>query len=180
MKKINLISIAVFYLILMITVSVNGQVKRERIGEEEIQKVGANYYNYSDKDRVNIEVSLWGFVKSPGKYLIPRGTTFTDLFTLSGGPQNEAKLTDIRIVRLKNDSLNIKDDKVIVLDYNDYLWEEKIQNPNKNNPILEPGDIIIVPGSAKSVFKENFSLILTAIATLTSVAVLLITVLRNN
>ncbi|MBI5403585.1 MAG: SLBB domain-containing protein [Ignavibacteriae bacterium] len=180
MKTKVLKTLLAFLLVLFLSANLFSQVKNERIGEEDITKYGTNYYNYSDKDKVNIEVSVWGFVKSPGKYLIPMGSTFVDLFTLSGGPQNEAKLNNIRIVRLKNDSLKVEEDKVFVLDYHDYLWEDKIQNVSKTNPVLYPGDIILIPGKSKSEFKENFSLVLTAITTLTSVAVLLITVFRNN
>ncbi len=49
-----------------------------RIGTDEITKTGPNYYNYADKDKVNIEVSLWGYVKNPGRYLIPQGTKAID------------------------------------------------------------------------------------------------------
>jgi protein involved in polysaccharide export with SLBB domain len=167
-------------LILFISINeLSGQDKRERIGADDIVKIGINYFNYAEKDKVNFEVSVWGFVKSPGKYLIPTGTTFIDLISLSGGPLSEAKLSDIRIVRLKNDSLNIKEDKLILLNYSDFLQDEKIQNVSKTNPVLLPGDIILVPGLQKSTFKENFSLILTALSTIASVAVLLVTVLKN-
>jgi len=171
--------IAIFIMIISFS-SAQSQVKNERIGEEELVKNGTNYYNYSEKDKINIEVSVWGYVRSPGKYLIPKGTTFIDLFTLCGGPLAEAKLSNIRIVRLKNDSLDVKEDKVFTLDYNEYLWEDKIQSISKTNPVLYPGDIILIPGTTKSVFKESISLIFAAITTLTSVAVLLITVFRNN
>jgi polysaccharide biosynthesis/export protein len=167
-------------LILFMSISeLCGQDNKERIGTDELLKIGTNYFNYSDKDKVNFEVSVWGFVRSPGKYLIPTGTTFIDLISLSGGPLNDAKLNDIRIVRLKNDSLNIKEDKVIVLNYSDFLQDEKIQNVSKTNPVLVPGDIILVPGIQKSTFRENFSLILTAITTITSVAVLMVTVFKK-
>lgn len=167
-------------LILFISISEsNGQDNREKIGDEEIIKRGTNYFNYADKDKINFEVVIWGFIKNPGKYLIPTGTTFIDLISLSGGPLIDAKLKDIRIVRLKNDSLDIKEDKLILLNYGDFLQDEKIQNVNKLNPILMPGDIILVPGIPKSTFKENFSLVLTALSTLTSIAVLMVTVFKK-
>jgi polysaccharide biosynthesis/export protein len=171
-------------LILFITgiLSVNilyGQDNRERIGYEDIIKTGINYYNYAEKDKINFEVSVWGFVKNPGKYLIPNGTSFIDLISLCGGPVNEAKLEDIRIVRLKNDTLGVKEEKIINLNYNDFLWEEKISNVKRQNPVLYPGDIILIPGGPKYFFRENITLILTGLTTLTSIAVLIVTILRN-
>lgn len=157
----------------------HGQDKSERVGYEDIIKTGTNYYNYADKDKVNFEVSVWGYVKSPGKYLIPNGTSFIDLISLCGGPMVDAKLEDIRIVRLKNDTLNVKEEKIINLNYNDFLWEEKISSVKKQNPQLYPGDIILIPGGPKFTFRENLTLILTILSTLTSLSVLIVTVARK-
>jgi hypothetical protein len=172
----------VFILLVIRILSINtlfGQDNRERIGYEDIVKTGLNYYNYADKDKVNFEVSVWGYVRSPGKYLIPHGTSFIDLVSLCGGPLSDAKLDEIRIVRMKNDTLDIKEEKIISLNYNDFLWEEKISNVKRQNPILYPGDIILIPGGPKYTFRENFSLVLTGLATLTSIAVLLITIFKK-
>jgi hypothetical protein len=172
----------IFILIVTGILSVNilfGQDKNERIGYEEIIKVGINYYNYADKDKVNFEVSVWGYVRNPGKYLIPNGTSFIDLISLCGGPLSEAKLEDIRIVRQKNDTLDVKEDKIIRLNYKDFLWEEKISNVKKQNPIVNPGDVILIPGGPKYSFKDYLGIILTGITTLTSVAVLLVTIFKD-
>jgi hypothetical protein len=179
MKKTFLLAILTVLMLFFSSGIMYSQVTKERIGAEELIKNGINYFNYSDKDKVNFEVGIWGYVKNPGKYLIPQGTTFIDLISLSGGPLSDAKLRDIRIVRLKNDSLNIKEDKVIVLNYSDFLQEEKVETLNKTNPTLLPGDIILIPGLQKSMFRENFSLILTAVSTIASVTVLLVTILKN-
>lgn len=172
------------FLILLFVICFLGNITiaqdtKERIGQDEIIRTGSNYYNYAEKDKVNFEVSVWGYVRSPGKYLIPSGTTFIDLISLCGGPSHEAKLDEIRIVRLKNDTLNVKEDKIIMLNYNDFLWEKKISNTKKDNPSLNPGDVILIPGGPRFSFRENFALILTAVSTLTSIAVLLVTIFRK-
>ena len=110
-KNVSLI-ILILAVIFYLPIFVNGQDKSERIGLDELIKTGTNYYNYSDKDKVNIEVIMWGYIKNPGKYLIPKGSTLIDLITLGGGPVPETKLDDIRLVRLKNDSINVKENKV--------------------------------------------------------------------
>lgn len=48
-----------FYMIMFIVLycgNANAQDDKEKIGLEEIMKTGVNYYNYADKDKVNIEV----------------------------------------------------------------------------------------------------------------------------
>lgn len=178
-KNKSVIFILGCIIFILFTCNVNGQDTREKIGSEDIIKNGTNYYNYADKDKVNIEVSVWGYVKNPGKYLIPSGTTIIDLITLCGGPLTDSKMEDVRLIRLKNDSLKIKNDKVILLNFKDFLGEEKIKDVSRENPILIPGDIILIPGVTKSTFKENFALILGSVSTLTSIAVLIVTIFRK-
>lgn len=179
MNKIFIFAVQFLILISISVIEINAQDQKERIGSDEIIKNGINYYNYADKDKINFEIGIWGYIKSPGKYLIPQGTTLIDLISLSGGPNSDAKLSDIRIVRAKNDSMNVKEDAVLVLNYYDYLNGEKIQTGKKSNPVLLPGDIILIPGIQKSMFRENFTLVLTALSTIASVAVLLVTILKN-
>jgi hypothetical protein len=85
----------------------------------------------------------------------------------------------IRIVRLKNDSLNIKEDKVIVLNYKDFLLEETTINPKKLNPVLFPGDVILIPGGRDYTFRDYIPIIFASLSTLSSIAVLLITIFRK-
>jgi hypothetical protein len=153
---------------------------REKIGSEELRISGANYYNYADKEKVNIEVNLWGYVKNPGKYLIPKGTTFLDLLTLGGGPIPDSKLENIRIIRPKNDTLRITSDQIINLNYSDYLWSEQISSQSKPNPILTSGDIVLVPGGPRYFFRDNLSFILSIASVLISLGILVLTISRNN
>ncbi len=169
-------------IILLLIVSSNvsySQDDRERIGEDELLKSGPNYYNYSDKDKVNIEVSLWGYVKNPGKYLIPRGTTAIELITLGGGPTTEALLNDVRLVRMKNDSLNITSDQIIRMDYNDFLWEEQIRSGTKKNPVLLPGDMVLLPGEPRYFFRDNLGIILSISSFLLTATVLVINIVKD-
>jgi hypothetical protein len=168
------------FLILLIFVSLGAyaQDKNEKIGIPDEFKIGTNYFNYGDKDKVNIDVFVWGSIRVPGKYLIPKGTTLMELLTLCGGPVNESKLEDIRIVRLKNDSMGVKEDMVMTFDYNEFLWEKKITKPGKVNPILYPGDMVMIPNSPKYNFRDNLYLILGVTTTLVSIATLIITVTR--
>jgi len=152
----------------------------EKIGPEELRITGANYYNYSDKDKVNYEINLWGYVKNPGKYLIPKGTTLLDVITLGGGPMTDAKLDDIRIIRPKNDTLKISSDQIINLNYDDYLWGEKITMSSRPNPVLLPGDIVLIPGAPRYFFRDNLQFILSISSVLISLGILVLTISRNN
>jgi polysaccharide biosynthesis/export protein len=177
--KDNQIAIYIVFILTILSLnSLCSQDKKERMGSEDIIRSGANYYNYADKEKVNIEISVWGYVKNPGRYLIPSGTTFVDLVALCGGPLNEAKMDKIKIIRPKNDSLNIKENKLFVLNYEDYLKEDNVVSMNKQNPVLFPGDIVLIPGGHIYTFRDNLGLILSIIGTLTSITVLVVTLIR--
>lgn len=176
--KLKFITISI--LILLFGAKLFAQNGKDKIGPEEIKINGANYYNYADKEKVNIEVNLWGYVKNPGKYLIPKGTTFIDLITLGGGPVQESKLEDVRLIRPKNDSLRITEDQVMTLNYDDYLWGERISSKGKSNPVLLSGDIVLVPGSPRYFFRDNLSFILSISSVLISMGILVLTISRNN
>lgn len=168
------------FLLFSLTIKLFAQDGKDKIGPEELKISGANYYNYSDKERVNIEVNLWGYVKNPGKYLIPKGTTFIDLVTLGGGPIQDSNLEDIRIIRPKNDTLKITQEQIINLNYNDYLWGERINSQGKSNPVLISGDIVLVPGSPRYFFRDNLTFILSISSVLISLGILVLTISRNN
>ena len=178
-RYLNIV-ISIFVLVLIIPNLSSAQDSSDiRIGEDQILKSGPNYYNYSDKDKVNIEVSMWGYVRNPGKYLVPQGTRIIDLIPLGGGPTVEANLEDIRIVRLKNDTLSISKDQIIKVNYNDFLWEDDISSSAKKNPQLMPGDMVLLPGEPRYFFRENLGMILSISSALISLAILILNITNN-
>ena len=69
--------------------------------------------------------------------------------------------------------------KGFVKNYSDFLGEEKFTSNNRQNPILYPGDMILIPGISKSALRENLMFILSILGTLTSIAVLIVTVFKK-
>ena len=59
----------------------------------------AAYYNYSEQGDVTIKMHVWGAVRFPGLYEIPRGTKLSELISLTGGPQlgSRTKRAEIQI-----------------------------------------------------------------------------------
>ena len=156
------------------------QDDKTRVGvTKTMTQTATTYFDYSDPNKVNIEVNIWGYVKMPGKYIIPKGTSSIDLISYAGGPNSDTKLDKIRLIRPKNDSLNQKEDKIYEFNFNDILWEENIVNKSLPTMILEPGDIIVVSGEPKMFFRDNLSIILSISSTVISVAILLTTILKK-
>lgn len=173
-------SFKIFILTILCIPSISlSQIDRQKVGNDILNTQQGGYFNYGDKDKVNIEVNIWGFVRYPGKYLIPKGSTVMDLISYSGGPVTESKLEDIRLYRPANDSLKTRD-KLINLDYNDLLWDvpqvERQNFKNKINLNLEPGDILIFPGEPRYFARENINFILSIAAVLVSIGILVVSI----
>jgi hypothetical protein len=134
------------------------------------QSPGA-FYDYSDPEAVNIKVSIWGFVKYPGKYIIPYYSNAYDLLSYSGGPEDDANLDELRIFRISKDSVQ----SFIKLDYNDFLWNENLTS-EKAAPQLIAGDILLVPGEDRLYFRDYLSLSLSIFSVLISLAILIINI----
>lgn len=128
-------------------------------------------YDYSDPEAVNIKVSVWGFVKYPGRYIIPNYNTVLDLFSLAGGPIPDANLDDLRIFRTNSDSTKT----FIKFNYKDFLWEDTLTTYSKA-PALQAGDVLLVPGSQRLYFKDYMTLSLSIFSALVSLAILIINI----
>ena len=136
------------------------------------QNQGA-FYDYSDPTSLNIKVSVWGFVKYPGKYVIPMESNVYDLLSYAGGPTEDAHLEDLRLFRTMEDSSQ----SMIKFNYNDLLWDENLKEL-KSAPGLEAGDIILVPGSQRLYFKDYLQIGLSVFSALISLSILILNIAK--
>lgn len=165
----------IIFIVIFLPAISYSQIDRLKVGNEYFSNQQGGFYNYGDKDKVNIDVNIWGFVKFPGKYLIPSGSTVQDLISYSGGPSVEAKLEEVILYRPKNDSLKNYNDRIIDLYYNDLFWEEIRNSKNRKNPVLNPGDILVVRGEPRYFARDNVNFILSIAAVLISLGILVVT-----
>jgi protein involved in polysaccharide export with SLBB domain len=138
----------------------------------------AAVYNLSDPLGINIEVNLWGFVRYPGRYIVPVTTTFTDIMSYAGGPTENSNLEEIRILRVKNNS-NGKKTELIKLNYENLMWDELKPSGDINNPTLKAGDVILVMEKQRYTFRENLSFYLPILTSILTVATFIVTLTRN-
>lgn len=166
MKKLFLV---VFVFIYSISFA---QIKDYELGSpaNTIRNYNGGYFDYSDPTTVNIKVSVWGFVKYPGRYTIPVNSTAADLLSFAGGPTDDAHLDDLRLYKTTSDSSQT----IVKFDYNDLLWADNLKTTRVKVPNLNAGDILVVPGSPRLYFKDWFSITLSVISTLISLTILIL------
>lgn len=133
------------------------------------------YFDYSDPSTVNIKVNVWGFVRYPGRYLVPIYTSAFDLLSFAGGPTDAADLEDLRIYRVYEDSTHF----MLKFNYNSLLWDTKLETRKQNVPEIKAGDTLLVPGEPRLYFRDNFAIVLSVISTLVSLAILALNIIRK-
>lgn len=173
LMKLSFSMLFVFFL----SISVFAQKDDLTLGRTE-KFVTAAVYDLSDPLGVNIEVNLWGFVKYPGRYIIPVNSTLLDLISFSGGPSENSNLEEIRLLRPQNDS-TLQKSLLIKLNYDDLLWNEKIRLDNKSNPTLQPGDVILILEEKRFTFRDNVMFFLPILTSIITVATFIVTVTKK-
>jgi hypothetical protein len=140
------------------------------LGRSEKMSQGA-VFDLSDPTGINIEVNLWGFVRLPGRYRIPASTTFMDLMSYAGGPLENTNMGDMRIIRTEPTGKT----KVITLNYDDLLWEDKVSSTERINPILVAGDVVVIPQKRRYTFRDNLSFFIPLVSAVLTIATFIIT-----
>lgn len=108
----------------------------------------AAFYNYSEPGDVTIKVHVWGSVRFPGLYEIPRGTKLSELISLSGGPNiGERAKKSTRTVDLKLHRVDGNDRLVIF----QMLMENEVVVTSED-PVLLTDDVL----SYEAVLRQGF------------------------
>lgn len=172
MKKIFSLGL----LLMLLSISSFAQTGAYELGAKGLDGARRNmyggFYDYSDPEAVNISVSVWGFVKYPGKYQIPDYTSVIDLMSFVGGPTDDSNLDELRIYRLDDNN----NERMIPIDFNDLMWEDGLEGKYRTVPQLKPSDILVVPGEPRMYFVDWLSLGLMIVSALSSLSILIITI----
>lgn len=160
------------FLFILIASTAHSQVKDYELGTPNIgnRSINAGYFDYSDPFSINFKVSVWGFVKFPGRYNLPENITLVDLLSYAGGPTDDALLEDLRLYRLKEDGTQ----ELFKFDFNDLWREDELYDKNRKMVQLQAGDILVVPGEPRLYFKDWFSITISTVGTLIALATLIV------
>jgi SLBB domain len=167
----------VFFLSILLSLSAFAQNSDVQIGSSMNQlrtTPAGGFYDYSDPSAVNIKVAVWGFVKYPGKYIIPSYSNVNDLLSYAGGPEDAARLQEMRIIRTNADSSQT----IIPLNYKDILFNFNVTK-NPESPLLHAGDVLMVSGEPRLYLKDYLSIGLSVVSTLISIATLVVLIVRK-
>lgn len=141
------------------------------------KQTSAAVYDISDPNGVNIEVNLWGFVRLPGRYIVPVKTTFMDLMSYAGGPTETSDMKDMRIIR--NGTTPGEKPTLIKLNYDDLLWDEKITTVSKLNPELKSGDVVLILEEKRYTLRDNIGFFLPIITSVLTIATFILTITKQ-
>lgn len=129
---------------------------------EGIRKEGSSiYFALPSKGKILIPVHIWGEVNKSGLHYIPSETDVVKALSLAGGPRTAAKLENVKLTRVENNSTK------------EYTFDMSGGgNTEAHQSKLNPGDTIFVE---KNYFYENriyYTTLAGVFATLVSAFVL--------
>lgn len=104
--------------------------------EEPTYKGGSIFVSSNKKNEVLMKANIWGAVQFPGVHYMPIGTRFLDAISFAGGPLDSAIIDSITLS--SKPAAKMTDSSNVNLSVKDALISEK------NNPVLQPDDIIFV------------------------------------
>lgn len=170
--------VRIIFLFVFGYISVSAQNKDYELGADVMGMrtvTQGGYFNYSDPEAINVSVAVWGWVKYPGRYKVPSYITVIDLLSYAGGPTDAADLEDLRIYRINSDSTQ----SIIKFNYNDLLYESRLESKFRKIPKLEAGDILILPGEPRLYFRDHFSIWMSIFSVLISLSILVLNIVRR-
>jgi len=129
---------------------------------------GAQYF-LGAQDELLIKVNIWGFVRKPGQYMVPKDTDLISLISFAGGPIDQAKINKVKIIRAAEfngapQSRLPNQNDLLVASRGNNVELNKLASPGQQVlevnikkyletgrqeliPELRPGDTIVLPGS---------------------------------
>jgi polysaccharide biosynthesis/export protein len=167
-KSLKKTFVILFLIVFPIIISAQNNDIQLGSGSNKIGAMQGGLFDFSDPSSVNIKVSVWGFVRYPGKYVIPVYSKINDLLSYAGGPTDEARLEEMRIVRTDSSS-----SKQIIynLNFNDFLMDPKF-SVDSSVQSLKAGDVLLVSGSPRFYLRDYIGTILSIISLAISLIIL--------
>jgi hypothetical protein len=170
LKNIFPITIYILFILFSLKLTLNAQENLDVGSVSGNRNYQGSFYDFSEPGKINMRVAVWGYVRNPGKYIIPVNSNAADLLSYAGGLQPDAFFDDLRIYRMNPDSSYT----LVKFSYEDLFRKSELSRENRLRiPELKAGDIIAVPGEPKMYFREWFSLTLALVSTLISLSILI-------
>jgi protein involved in polysaccharide export with SLBB domain len=139
------------------------EARAQLTGEPRSGVSAANYYYVSKPGELTMELNIWGFVKTPGRYEVPASTDLIKLISYAGGPTENAKLDKVSITRI------MKTDRgTTFAEYSLNLRDMAHLSPSSLK--LYPGDTVFIDETAWSSFRDIFTVASTVAIITTAIA----------
>jgi polysaccharide export outer membrane protein len=135
-----------FWLLLVVLLLRPLELSAQEASPPRVDSFGSNRaaeYFLGDENAIYIAVNVWGKVLRPGQYNVPSGTNLLTLLSAAGGPTGYSRLDNVRIVRMVNQR-----EEILEVDIRKYLETGDFSLI----PEIEPGDTVVVSGSAYNWF----------------------------
>ncbi|MGH7450073.1 MAG: SLBB domain-containing protein [bacterium] len=142
----------------------------------------AQYY-LGEQDELLIKVNIWGLVRRPGQYMVPKDTDLISLISFAGGPLDQARMKKVKVIRASAPAA-MSNGKALGANSNELMLASRTGGAAINAPStpvqqvievnvkkyletgqqslipeLQPGDTIVVPGGALQFFGKTLDFV---------------------
>lgn len=153
----------ILVLILMFSLSAYSQSTQSGLAPTFPSASAASYYYVAKPGELTMQVNVWGFVKTPGRYEVSSSTDIIQLLSFAGGPIQYAKMDEVRVTRFeKVDSTYTRREFTLDL--------ESLARLDSTHLALYPGDTIFIDHSGWLTFRDVFSVVTTAAVITSAIA----------
>jgi hypothetical protein len=67
--------------------------------QPDVGRSRAAQYYLGEQDELLIKVNIWGLVRRPGQYMVPKDTDLISLISFAGGPMEQARMKKVKVIR---------------------------------------------------------------------------------
>jgi hypothetical protein len=143
-------ALAAIALLLLLTAGARAQFVEPSLPQS--GTVGGSYYNFAGGTGCDLKVSVWGYVRNPGRYTVPCETSLLELLSYCGGPDDRGAyvwLDQVKVVRKGGPGKENQIHEVFTVDVGRFLkLSKEAQTTTELN--LFPGDLVIIDGEPKA------------------------------
>ncbi len=100
-------------------------------------------YVLGKEEKLEMDVHIWGEIKSPGEYRVAYNTNLLELISKAGGPTQFANLKKVRLARpqVETSGAETEEERILVYNMEEYLTDKEHWD---QVPVLQPGDVVVV------------------------------------
>jgi len=148
-------------LVILFLISGNDSIAQGNMVQSNQMRLGTGIVRIAEAGQIADSVNVWGDVQNSGRFLLPRGTTLTDLISYAGGPvlfRSGDVVIDWSVIKLNVTITTINE--VNQKEFKQYTFMYSNEIPNEfSNYKLKNNDVVVFQVKRKRNWRDYLQVI---------------------